>query len=709
MKQLFFDGKGQLYIQDVPAPMTPEKGGFIKTHYSLISSGTELSQATGGGSLIKKALAQPELVGRAFQLALREGLAFTAQAVQDVSTTWFPVGYSAAGQIEEVGSRATGLRAGMRVACSGSKYATHAEYMSVPQNLMVPIPENVSYQQAAFTTLGAIALQGVRRAEVEIGDTVVVVGLGLVGQLTARILAAAGCVVIGTDLREERRRLSSVHTIDPAAGSAVDAVMEHTHGMGADKVILCASTRTSEPTNQAFEMCRERGRVVMVGAMGMELERTTFYNRELDFVISRSTGPGRYDPTYEEEGIDYPPGHVRWTEQRNMSAFLSLVANSKIEVDDLVSAIYPIEHAERAYEHVGEGALAVMLRYDSGQPAERAAPIRVLKRSEPISGRSIGLALIGAGNFARTMHIPNITDDQQYALRAVVSGSASAAQVAEQHGIPVATTDLTQILNDDTIDAVLISTRHQLHAQQAIQALKSGKHIFVEKPLALTVADCRAVLAAAEKSERLVTIGFNRRAAPTALALRKALRGISGPKSVIFRVNAGPLSSQHWLNDPEQGGGRLLGEGVHFIDFVCGMIASDPLAVTALGSLDEQHVTLVIRFADESIGTVIYSPLGHTRFPKEQVEVFAGGGVAIVDDFKRLTFVGLRGEEHKGRQDKGHKALLNNFAQAIQGNDDLLINGYDGLRATRIALAARQSMRTNQTIDLTTWDEQADD
>ncbi len=708
MKQLFFDGKGQLYIQDVPAPATPEKGAFIKTHTSLISSGTELSQAMGGGSLLRKAIAQPELVGRAFQLALREGLAFTAQAVQDVSSMWFPVGYSAAGMVETVGPEATGLRAGMRVACSGSKYATHADYMAVPQNLLVPIPDNVTYDQAAFTTLGAIALQGVRRAEVEIGDTVVVVGLGLVGQLTVRILSAAGCHVIGTDFAPERRALADIQTIDPGTGKQVDEVMVITQGMGADKVILCAATRSSEATNEAFRMCRERGRVVMVGSMGMDLERTTFYNRELDFVISRSTGPGRYDPTYEEEGIDYPPGHVRWTEQRNMSAFLRLVATGKIEIDSLISASYPVEEAEQAYQRVSDGALAVLLTYGEAEPEQAASDIHVLKRTQSPKDEPIGLALIGAGSFARSMHLPNIKGDTQFALRTVVSGSASAAQVAEQHDIPVAATELPVVLSDDDIDAVLISTRHHLHASQTIQALQHGKHVFVEKPLALTLSDCRAVLSAAEVASKLVTVGFNRRAAPTAQELYKVLRAIHTPKSIIFRVNAGALAGSHWLNDPTQGGGRLVGEGVHFIDFVCGMIDAASQTVSAQGSTDEQHFTLAIRFADESVGTVIYTPFGDTHFPKERVEVFAGGGVAVLDDFKQLVFEGLRGQAHKGRQDKGHKALLENFGLAVRGQSNLLITAEDGLRATQIALAAQQSMRTNQTIDLRRWNDTAD-
>jgi predicted dehydrogenase/threonine dehydrogenase-like Zn-dependent dehydrogenase len=711
MKQVFFDGKGQLMVQDVPAPTAPDNGALVRVAASLISSGTEMAAASGGGSLVRKALEQPQLVRRAVELALREGLRFTAGQVREIAGTWFPTGYSAAGVVIEAGREAGGLQAGDGVACAGAGFANHAEYDAVPLNLLARIPEGVTYRQAAFTTVGAIALQGVRRAEVTLGETVVVVGLGLIGQITAQLLDAAGCVVIGSDPIAERRelaaRLAGAQAIDPTLGDAPRQVMALTGGIGADKVILCAATRSSDPTNEAFKMCRERGRVVMVGAMGMELDRAEFYARELDFVISRSTGPGRYDPEYEEHGIDYPIGYVRWTEQRNMAAFLRLIADGRLDVDSLVTAEYPIEQAAAAYEAVQQGALGVLLTY--GEPAAVegiAAPQIMVRAVKPTRGR-IGVALVGAGTFARAMHVPNLKASRVFELRAVVSDSVSAAQVAQRVGARLVTTDLDAALAAEDVDAVLIATRHHLHAEQIIAAAQAGKHVFVEKPLALTASDCAAAVEAAQQAGVLLTVGFNRRAAPTAQALKAALDGITGPCTIVFRVNAGPLPASHWLNDPAQGGGRLLGEGVHFIDFICGMLGEEPLAVSAQGSADGQDFTLVMRFADGSLGTVIYTARGDPAFPKERVEVFAGGGVAVIDDFVALSFTGMRGQDMRGAQDKGHRALLENFGAAIRGEADLIVTGADGLRATRIGLAALESMRTGAAITLREWDAEA--
>ncbi len=696
MKQVFFDGKGKLLVKDVPAPLTPENGALVRVSASLISSGTEITQAAGGGSLLRKALAQPELIGRAIQLALREGLGFTARAVQEVSETWLPAGYSAAGVVIETGMQAD-VSAGQCVACGGAGVANHAEFIAVPRNLMTPIPEGVTHEQAAFTTVGAIALQGVRRAEVTLGETVVVVGLGLIGQITAQLLDAAGCRVIGSDLVAARRelaaKLAGAWTIDPSQGDVVEQVMRLTGGVGADKVILCAATPTSEPTNQAFMMCRERGQVVMVGAMGMDLERTVFYQRELDFVISRSTGPGRYDPHYEIDGIDYPIGQVRWTEQRNMAAFLQLIADGKLDVGSLISATYPVVEAAGAYEAVQSGALAVLLTYGE-EEAEAAIPrVLAIRATQPRRGR-IGVAVVGAGNFVRAVHLPNLKASPFFSIQAVVSGSgASATQLAEKAGAVVATSDLGAALVEPGIDAVLIATRHHLHAEQAIAAAQAGKHIFLEKPMGMTVGQCEAILDAAQEAGVLLTVGFNRRAAPTARALKAALDATPGPKTLIFRVNAGLLPDTHWLLDPVEGGGRLLGEGVHFIDFICGMVGASPTVVTAQGAGQDFEITM--RFPDGSLGIVIYTALGSVQFPKERVEAFAGGGVAVLDDFRSLAFTGMAGKTTRGAaQDKGQCALLENFGAAIRSEADLIVTGEDGLRATRIAVAALESMRT---------------
>jgi predicted dehydrogenase/threonine dehydrogenase-like Zn-dependent dehydrogenase len=707
MKQVFFDGKGKLLLQEVPAPDVPDNGALVRIYASLISSGTETAQAAGGGSLIRKAISQPELIGRAFQLALREGLKFTAGAVQDISSTWIPAGYSAAGVIVGTGHDAGDFRTGDPVAGAGAGFANHADYDAVPTNLLARIPNGVSYRQAAFTTVGAIALQGVRRAEVTLGETVVVVGLGLIGQITAQLLDAAGCRVIGSDpvaaRRELASRLSGAQTIDPALGDAPGQVMALTNGIGADKVILCAATKNSTATNEAFRMCRERGRVVMVGAMGMELERPDFYNRELDFVISRSAGPGRYDRDYEQRGVDYPIGFVRWTEQRNMAAFLQLIADGKLDVESLITAEFPIEQAAYAYDAVQDGALGVVLTYGEPDDAATSLPPRFLVRNATPKRGKIGMALIGAGNFAKMMHVSNLKASPYFNLRAVVSGSASAAQVASKADADIAATDISAALNDPYVDAVLISTRHDKHAQQTIEAAQAGKHIFVEKPMALTVEDCLTMMDAAAQAEVLLTVGFNRRMAPTARALKDVFQRIEGQKTLIFRVNAGAIPAAHWLNDLSEGGGRLLGEGVHFIDFICGMLDADPVSVSAQGSSDGQDFTITMRFPDDTLGTIIYTAQGDPTFAKERVEVFAGKGVAVLDDFRSIMFTGMKGSAIKGKQDKGHRALLANFGAAIRGEADLAITGRDGLRATRVALAAMDSIRSGETIMLSSF------
>ncbi len=700
MKQVFFDGKGKLLIQEVPAPAVPAEGVLVRVYASLISSGTETMQASGGGSLIRKALENPELIARAVQLALREGIRFTAEAVQGISEQWFPAGYSAAGVVVGAGALAADLQPGDRVACSGAGFANHAEYDAVPGNLLARIPNGLTYQQAAFATLGAIALQGVRRAEPTLGETVVVVGLGLIGQLTAQILDAAGCQVIGSDpiagRRELAARLAGAHTLDPTVGDAAAQVRALTGGHGADRVILCASTHSSSPTNEAFRMCRERGRVVMVGAMGMDLERTDFYNRELDFVMSRSAGPGRYDRRYEEQGVDYPLGYVRWTEQRNLGAFLRLIADGKIDVESLITAEYPVEQADRAYDAVRQGALAVLLTYGQESDAPRLPRHFVLRGAVQKRGQ-IGVALVGAGSFARSVHLPNLKASSYFRTVAVVSGGASAVQAARKAGAPLAATDLTAALADPGVEAVLIATRHDLHAAQAIAAAQAGKHVFVEKPMALRVEDCETMIGAAAESGVLLTVGFNRRLAPTARALKLALGGVTTRKKVvIYRINAGAIPAEHWLNDPREGGGRLLGEGVHFIDFICGILDSDPVAVSAQGNPDGQDFTINLRFPDGSLGMIVYTAQGSPDTGKERIEVFAGGGTAVLDDFRSLSLTGMAGESVRGRQDKGHRALLDQFGAAIRGEQELTVTGRDGLRATRLALAAMESIRSGQ-------------
>jgi predicted dehydrogenase len=451
-------------------------------------------------------------------------------------------------------------------------------------------------------------------------------------------------------------------------------------------------------------MVRERGRAVIVGAVGMELERADFYNKEIDLRISRSYGPGRYDRRYEEHGLDYPLGYVRWTENRNLAAFLDLVAAKQIDVASLITDEFPIERAPEAYEKVvkgGPATIGVLLTYPGAE--HDTLPDRSMRLPTAIAAspdtRGVSLALVGAGQFAQAVHIPNLKSMRpDVAVTAVISGSgAGARQAAESLGAGLATTDFAEALQAPDVNAVLIATRHNLHAAQCIAAAEAGKHIFVEKPLGLTVEECQSVVEAVERAGVLLAVGFNRRLSAPAQAVLEALRAAgAGPKQIVCRVNAGPLPKSHWTLDPAEGGGRLVGEGCHFFDLMAYLVSADPVSVSAQMAGDSpDDVSVVVRFADGSVGTLIYTSLGDPSFPKERIEVFAGRGVAVIDDFRSVEFTGMRGKAARlPGQDKGHRALLANFAAAVQGKQPLAVTARDGLIATACAVAAMEAMKT---------------
>ena len=711
MKQVFFDGKGELLLKDVPAPICAPGQLLVCTANSLISTGTEATALAGGGSLLKQALRRPDLVRRALGLAASKGVRTAARLVQAAAESWYPLGYSAAGTVIEVGEGVYGFSVGDRVACAGAGYANHSEFISVPRNLVVALPDKIRFHEGCFATVGAIALQGVRRVDPTLGETVVVIGVGLIGLLTAQILCANGCRVICVDLAASRLKLAASlgieYTLRAGAADIVQSVLVLTGGDGADAVIVTAGTESSEPLNQAAAICRESGRVVIVGAVGMELDREQYYRKEIDLRISRSYGPGRYDPEYEQKGMAYPLGYVRWTETRNLTAFLELVAAGKVTVKALISAEYYIQQATQAYAAVTAGAeetVAVLFRYARNEMSE--GPERVWRQPQqlPAKGGRVGLALVGAGRFARAVHVPNLKSlASNVTVRAVVSGSGgSARQAAEKLGAPVVATDLSAVLQGEDVDAVLIATRHNLHAEQCIAAARAGKHIFVEKPLALTGEECREIMVEVEKAGVLCAVGFNRRFSPLVLALRETLDCTGGPKQIVYRVNAGPLPKTHWLLDPEVGGGRLLGEACHFFDLMAWVANAKPVSVSAQAIGDSaDDVSVVVKFADGCVGTLIYTGLGDPAFPKERIEVLAGGGVAVLDDFRSLTLSGLHGRSRKLRaQNKGHRGLLAHFVDAVSGEAALTITAEDGLMATLCARAALRSLAEAVTVSL---------
>jgi len=714
VKQVVVAGGG-ITVVDVPAPTVEPGFVLVRTARTAISPGTETSSgAAGGGNIVVRAARNPDLVRKVLDRARQQGVRDTADLVRSRLAAMRPTGYSAAGTVIAVGDGVTELRSGDRVACAGAGYANHAEYILVPRLLCARIPDGVDFDSAAFATLGAIAMQGVRQLAASLGDTVVVVGLGIVGQLTAQLAAADGCRVIAADTAADRvqraRDASGCLGVDLGSAKLADAVIELTHGRGADGVLLTAATRSSEPVNDAMAYCRERGRVVVVGDVGLQIRRKDFYLKEIEVRISRSYGPGRYDPEYEEGGVDYPLGYVRWTEQRNLECFLDLVAAGRVAVAPLIDLRLPVEEAPAAYARITDAhdVIGAVLEYpqggdgDAGDGASRAA----VHLGAASRNGHVNVALVGAGAFARAVHIPNLRRDERVRIVGVAARTGiTASTVARDCGAALATTDWHDVLGDDA-DAVVVATRHDIHAEQAVAALEAGRHVFVEKPLALSVADCERVVDAQQRAGRVVMVGFNRRFAPAVVHARTALARLRGPKNVLIRVNAGRLPANHWTYGPE-GGGRVLGEGCHFFDlarFLAGAEPESVLAVSARGGAfnaeDRDNLDTVIRFRDGSVATVMYATAGFAGSGKELIEVYADGASVIVDDYRSCVVGGVPGvttQRFKG-MDKGHRGLMAHFVASVAGTEQPSMEARDGLVAQAMAEAALRSAASGEAV-----------
>ncbi len=711
MKQVCL-ARGGIAVVDVPPPSCGPGGVLVRTSHSVISTGTEMALTGGGGGegLVRKALRNPDLVRKVWEKVGTVGLRQTVNLIRSRRESLLPLGYSVAGEVVEVGSGVGHLKVGDRVACAGAGYANHAELNFIPPNLVAVIPEGVPYPDAAFTTLGAITMQGVRRLTPTLGERVVVLGLGLVGQLAAQLLRIAGCRVFGVDVLQARidlaRRLGMEDGMRPDERDLLAAVREWTGGAGADGVVVCASGGDAGLLNRSFDLCRPKGRVVLVGDVPIRIAREKIYRKELDFLISCSYGPGRYDPRYEEQGVDYPLPYVRWTEGRNLGEVLRLVGAGALRVGELVGGTFPIGEASRAYASLQAPERPVAVLLDYGLERRTTAPlpksVRVVAGAAPSAGQVV-LGVIGAGSFFRGVHLPNLKRHGGFFVkRAATRSGLGLRELAARQGIPFVTTDAREILDDPEIGAVFIATRHDLHAALVLDAVGAGKHVFVEKPLALTVAECREIVAAVEKAGVLVTVGFNRRFAPLAGAAKTIVDGVREPKTVVFRVNAGPLPPDHWLRDPVEGGGRLVGEGVHFFDFVRWLVGADPVAVRAAaldrgpsGGVDADNVSVSLAFADGSLGVVLYVSQGHGGLAKERVEIFAGGQAVVIDDFAALEVYGVPGAKSQRRRavEKGHAELLANFHDAVKGTAPLGVTALDGYWATWCAEQARRALQ----------------
>ncbi|MGA7990491.1 MAG: bi-domain-containing oxidoreductase [Thermoanaerobaculia bacterium] len=686
MRQVAVSG-GEVKVLDVPAPVVRPGWVLVRTHASAISVGTESAASGGGEGLLLKAIRNPALVRKVVDRVSTHGLQSTVDVVKARLLNDQAVGYSCAGVVLESG--VPGFVPGDRVACAGAGWANHAEAVVVPQNLVARVPDGLALEDAAFATLAAIALQGVRRAAPTLGERVAVVGLGLLGQMTAQILRAGGAVVLGVDVRRDRvERARALGMNDGFATEDRDLVaglLERTGGNGADAVIVTAAGGDVALLNRSFEACRRKGRVVLVGDVPIRIARDRIYRKEIDFLISTSYGPGRYDAEYEEKGLDYPLAYVRWTEGRNLEEALRLMASGALRVKPLVDATHPVERAPDAYASLAKEPrpLGVVLTYGGAEEPLRRLHVPA-RAAAPVAGR-IGIGVVGYGNHFRGVLLPLVKAQRDVSLVSVCSRNPLAVRAAaEKDGFARGTTDYRELLLDPQVRAVFVATRHDQHAAIARAAVEAGKAVFVEKPMTLVAADGRALAELVAARGALLTVGFNRRFSPHATRLREALAPIGAPKTMVYRVDAGALPDGHWQLDPAEGGGRILGEGVHFFDlmrFLAGTEVRDVVAAPGVRPRDEGVVTLI--FEDGSRGTLIFTGTGSTGAGKERLEVFAGGATFVLDDYRSLEGSGARRLSYRTRTtEKGQPGLLANFFGSIRGEASLGVTAEDGWRAT---------------------------
>jgi predicted dehydrogenase len=707
MKQVFLR-EGKVEVAEVPAPLLSPGRALVATAVSVISAGTESAAlSTSGRGALDRVVAHPSPVKRLLEVVSEEGARGILRRLSPSGGEMdlMEVGYSAAGVVLARGEGMS-VEVGARVACAGSQFAHHAEVLSVPEHLLTTIPEGVTFEQAAFATLGAIALHGFRRSDASLGETIGIVGLGLVGLLGAQIARSAGCRVLAFDPDPSRVELARMLGIEGARqlgdSDPLQETLASTQGQGADAVLIFAATPSDEPLALAMRLARKKGKVVVVGDVGMEVDRSLMYGKELDLRISTSYGPGRYDPSYEEGGVDYPYAYVRWTEGRNLSAFLDLVSSGQVRVDPLIEQIYPVHQAQAAYESLGgsQRKPAVLLSFPASlqeAPGRLSRTVRLEKPHESGTGRKA--ALVGPGHFMKEVFLPEFLRGKVARVAAVVSGSgASALSAARRFAAPVASTDLDEVLADSSVSLVLIGTRHHLHASQVEKSLKAGKSVFVEKPLCLSREELGRIREAHRLSGRLLAVGFNRRYAPLVREMKARLARLPGPRVIQVRVNAGRLPAEHWTQDPKIGGGRLLGEGCHFLDLVP-FLAGAPIVSLLVEKVPPSegmpplpdNFALTLRLSDGSLGSILYTSLGEASLGKELLEVHACGASFVLDDFSELR-IHQSGKVKKlsREKDKGIAREVMELKAALAGEDSELITWKEIESATEWTLRAQE-------------------
>lgn len=717
MKQVF-NYKGNIIVKEVPSPNVSPGEVLVEVFYSCISTGTEISVlGSSRKSLIKKVLEKPENLGKALDIIKDKGLVDSFFRISKKFEKPGLMGYSASGIIKEIGKGVFEFKIGDRVACAGAGLANHAEYISVPKNLVVKIPEGLSMKNSSTAALGAISLQGVRRCDAKIGEYVVVLGLGMLGIITVQLLNLSGCRIIGIDLEQRRidlaKSLGLYIGLDAKSTDLMDRVIEITNGYGADAVIVTAASINELLINQAVKFCRRKGKIVVVGDVKLNINREEFYKRELDLLISTSYGPGRYDDKYELLGFEYPYSYVRWSENRNIKEYIQLLSENKVKVDSLIEKFFPIEKATDAYLFLKseKKPLSVILEYQEEKEYEKKLPISlevITKELTPKKEKSkktkLNTGIIGAGSFTQEMHLPNLNKLKDifniYAISCKEGYEAD--YLAKSYNAKYSTTDYLDIINDSNIDAVLITTRHNLHAKIAMEVSNSGKAIFVEKPMALNNEELEELVGVLQKNNSIFTVGFNRRFSPFLIRAKGVISDRIGPLIVNYRMNAGFIPKEHWVHT-EEGGGRNIGEACHIYDIFNFLTNSEVKNIDAV-SIDtnfeqfcfNDNFITTIKYNDGSVCNLVYTSIGGKTAPKEQMDIYFDEKVLNLNDYKELNLYNNKSKTVilKGRQDKGHYNELNVFGQSILNNNyENMIPLWQMVQATKISFEVEEKLR----------------
>jgi predicted dehydrogenase/threonine dehydrogenase-like Zn-dependent dehydrogenase len=716
MKQIYSTNKGRIAF-NTAMPTPGDKEVLVAVYSSVISTGTETMEMRKGDMTLSEKLHENKLLfDKVTRVIQDKGISSTIKAIKkkispaEQALLFKPVGYSNAGVVVAKGTLVTNFNVGDRVACAGAGIASHAEYTAVPVNLAVRVPDEVPFESAGFTTIGAIAMQGIRRANVTFGETVVVIGLGLLGLIAVQIAKAWGLVVIGTDLNPKRlalaKELGADHCFNATDKNLVQKIRDVTFGHGADAVIIYASTKNSEPANQALEACRRKGRVVIVGSVGMDLQRDAMYSKELDFVISTSYGPGRYDNSYELKGIDYPIGYVRWTENRNMMEFVRLLATGQVKVDLLISNKFNIDQAAEAYQTLVESPgenISCVFNYIHEEKDVPASRLEINPRK--VAQGKIGVGIIGAGSFIQRNHLANILlmpDD--YEVVAIAEKTpASANAIAEKYKVGYVTTDYRQLLADTSVDLIVIGTRHNLHARLVADAIRSGKNVLVEKPLAMSHNELSLIEdAVRENPDVIATVGFNRRYSPLIQKVNSIIKNNGKPVTINYRINAGYFPPEVWVQDLEEGGGRIVGEVCHFIDLIA-YLASDKIKEIHAIHIppdnktiqSEDNVIVTMAFENGSIGVLTYTSMGGKDMEKERIEVFTNKSSLVINDFIELQTFNCDEDGLKLKKtDKGHIMLIKELAKKLKNQESLILPFDQDISMTSFTLAIVDQIHT---------------